>query len=419
MLPLIGVLIVILTVIAIVKRYETRLVLFTAGLLMCVAALKPMAALAQFQASMTNAGLISSILSVMGFAYVMKLTQCDQHLVHLVAGAVTRFRVLLIPATTLATFFINIALSSAAGCAAAVGAILIPVLMAAGVHPAVAAAAVLAGTFGSVLSPGNAHALMVAEMAQTDVVRVIGVAMPATVVTGLIGAITLAVYAYIRKEDRGYKSDILENREEFRVNFIKALVPVLPLVLLIVGSLPAFKDIGINVPSAMLIGTMVAVLVSRTSPVEVTKSFFDGMGKAYADVMGIIIAAGVFTAGLKEIGLIDLLLNNLTGAQSAVGAAATWGPMLVAVLSGSGDAATIAFNQAVTPHAANFGLTIENMGMLASLAGSLGRSMSPMAGACIIAAGIAKVNPLEVARRNMPGMIIASIVAFIMMGLAL
>jgi DcuC family C4-dicarboxylate transporter len=57
------------------------------------------------------------------------------------------------------------------------------------------------------------------------------------------------------------------------------------------------------------------------------------------------------------------------------------------------------------------------LGTLASLAGSLGRSMSPVAGAAIVVSGIAGVNPIEVAKRNAPGMILASIVAFVMMGL--
>lgn len=418
LLPIIGVLIILVTVYAIIKRYETRLVLFTAGLAMCLIALEPMAAFNQFQTSMTNAGLIKSILSVMGFAYVMKLTKCDQHLVHLVAGFITKFRPILIPLTVIATWIINIPLSSAAGCAAAVGAILIPVLMSAGVHPAVAAAAVLAGTFGSVLSPGNSHVVMVAEMSGLPEIQVIYTVAAATAVTGLIGAIVLTIMARIKKEDRGYEAEIVAQDNDFQVSIAKALVPIVPLVLLIVGSLPRFSEVGLSVATCMLIGTIVALLVTRSNPAEVTKAFFDGMGKAYGDVLGIIIAAGVFTAGLSAVGLIDLLLNSLTGAKSAIGAAATWGPFLVAILSGSGDAATIAFNQAVTPHAANFGLTIQSVGTLASLAGSLGRSMSPVAGACIVVAGIAKVSPMEVAKRNMPGMILASIVAFVMMGLA-
>ncbi|MBP2016954.1 DcuC family C4-dicarboxylate transporter [Symbiobacterium terraclitae] len=418
MLPWIGILIVLATIYAIIKRYETRLVLFTAGLLMATISLKPMAAFEQFTKSMTNAGLITAICSVMGFAYVMKLTKCDQHLVHLVAGGVTKLRAILIPASTMATFLINIALPSAAGCSAAVGAVLIPVMMAAGIHPAVAAAAVLAGTFGSVLSPGSAHIVMVSDMSGLSVVETIAVITAATVVAGLIGAIALAVYAFIRKEDRGYQPQDLGSGAEFKVNFLYAMVPVIPLVLLILGAtVPAMKDWGLTVAACMVIGTILALVVTRTSPAEVSKSFFDGMGKAYGDVIGIIIAAGVFAAGLGQIGLIDMLINAVTGVQGAVAAAGTWGPMLVAILSGSGDAATIAFNEAVTPHAATFGMEMAPLGTLASLAGSLGRSMSPVAGAAIVVSGIAGVNPIEVAKRNAPGMILASIVAFVMMGL--
>lgn len=416
LLPWIGGLIVVATIYAIVKRYETRLVLLTSGLLMALIALKPNMAFAQFQTSMTNAGLIAAILSVMGFAYVMKLTKSDQHLVQLVAGAVTKFPVGLIPAATMATFFINIALPSAAGVTAAVGAVLIPVMIAAGVNPAVAAAAVFAGSFGSVMSPGSSHIVMVSKMAKVAEIQTIQHISTPTIVAGLIGAFTLAIVAYLRKEDRGYKADVTMP-EGFKVNYLKAVVPLLPLIMLIAGTQPMFKSWNITVPTAMIVGTIVAIVVSRTSPTEVVKSFFDGMGKAYGDVMGIIIAAGVFTAGLKAVGLIDVLLSNLKGVEAAVGVAGTWGPFLIAVLSGSGDAATIAFNEAVTPHAAQFGLTIQELGNLASLAGSLGRTMSPVAGAAIVAAGIAGVSPVEVAKRNMPGMILASIVAFILMGL--
>lgn len=58
------------TIYALVKRYETRLVLFTAGLLMCLVTLDPMAALNQFAKSMTTGNLIQSICSAMGFAFL-------------------------------------------------------------------------------------------------------------------------------------------------------------------------------------------------------------------------------------------------------------------------------------------------------------------------------------------------------------
>ena len=62
---------VIATIYGLIKRYETRLVLFTAGLFLCCIAMKPMAALDQFAKSMANASLIMAICSSMGFAYVL------------------------------------------------------------------------------------------------------------------------------------------------------------------------------------------------------------------------------------------------------------------------------------------------------------------------------------------------------------
>jgi DcuC family C4-dicarboxylate transporter len=55
------------------------------------------------------------------------------------------------------------------------------------------------------------------------------------------------------------------------------------------------------------------------------------------------------------------------------------------------------------------------MGSMASLGSALGRTMSPITGATIICAGIAGVNPMEVAKRNAPGMVVAMIVAMLVL----
>ena len=46
------------------------------------------------------------------------------------------------------------------------------------------------------------------------------------------------------------------------------------------------------------------------------------------------------------------------------------------------------------------GMSQVQMGSMATLGGTLGRTMSPIAGAAIICAGLAKVNPIEVSKRN-------------------
>ena len=124
------------------------------------------------------------------------------------------------------------------------------------------------------------------------------------------------------------------------------------------------------------------------------------MGKGYADVLGIIIAAGVFAAGLRASGLIDVGIAALKESNEFARWGGSLGPWILGVLSGSGDAATLAFNEAVTPHAKDFGMTIEGLGGLAFLTGALGRTMSPLAGVTILVSGIAMVNPLDVVKRT-------------------
>ena len=55
------------------------------------------------------------------------------------------------------------------------------------------------------------------------------------------------------------------------------------------------------------------------------------------------------------------------------------------------------------------------MGSQAFLAGALGRSMSPVAGAAIVCAGLARVNPIEMSKRNAIPMIVAAIITMFIM----
>ncbi|RHF51132.1 C4-dicarboxylate transporter DcuC [Mitsuokella multacida] len=406
---LVGGLIVILTFVLIVKKYEARLVLFLAGLLMCLIGGLPGDVMKAFTKAMVNNSLVPTICTVMGFSYVMRLTTCDQHLVQSISGILKRGRAILVPISFFLTWWISLAIPSASGCSAAVGSILIPTLIAAGVHPAMAAATVLAGTWGSAISPGNAHNPFVADLAGTDMMTVIINETPASVIASIACVVVMTAYAVLRKEGAteerrlAYLKEIGEEggkEASFHVRPLLAIVPLVPLFLLILGS----KQVGllpeISVPLSMLIGVALGFLVTLQDAQEICRKFFEGMGNAYADVIGLIVCASVFTTGMTAIGLTGALTELMEGSQAAAAAAGTFGPFFIAVISGSGDAAAFAFNGAITPFAEQFGLSIMDLGSLAQIAGAMGRSMSPIAGAAIICAGLAKVNPIEVSKRN-------------------
>lgn len=143
-----GGIIVCLVIYALIKGYDARVTLIGAGILMACIGGAPMSPLNAFAKSMTNSGLIQAVCSVMGFAMVVRFTGCDKHLINAMASVISKVRFFLIPGVVICTYLVNIALPSAAGTAAAAGAIFIPLLMAAGVGPALAAAAVKCGTYG-------------------------------------------------------------------------------------------------------------------------------------------------------------------------------------------------------------------------------------------------------------------------------
>lgn len=118
---------------------------------------------------------------------------------------------------------------------------------------------------------------------------------------------------------------------------------------------------------------------------------------------------------LTSVGLIDALIQSMLNSAALAKYAAVFGPFILAVISGTGNAAAFAFNQAVTPHAQQFGMEIINMGSLATLGGVFGRTMSPIAGVTIVCASLAGANPMDVAKRNAPAMIISAIVALVML----
>ena len=216
------------------------------------------------------------------------------------------------------TFLINIALPSAAGCGAAVGAIMIPTLIGAGVHPVMAACAVLAGTWGSVFNPGSAHVPFIAKLGNTDVMTVIAGHTYASVVGAIVVAVLLTIIARVLKEDGSANPAVTEalKKDAFQVSFLKAIVPIVPLLLLVLGSKQVHLLPEVSVPAAMLIGVLLGFAVTFMKADEISKQFFDGMGSAYGNVIGIIIAAAVFTKGMELIGLTGALITAMKSSEA-------------------------------------------------------------------------------------------------------
>lgn len=384
--------VIVFTVWALVKRLETRLVLIIAGLVLCFAAGEPMKAFQAFVKGMTNVTLVPAICAAMGFAAAVTAAKCDEHLVALMSAPLKKLGGLLIPAATLITFGINIAIMSAA--------------------------AVGGGTMcGLLLNPGCAHDIYVAEMAKMDLMAFIGWALP--YIVSLVVAATLVNSALAVFHWRDHKAgaeaaaagiESADAAPAVKVNILKAFAPLVPLVILIAAAV-WFPKAGVDVVVAMICGIAYIALVTLMNPGELSKAFFKGMGTGYAQVIGLIVAAGVFSTGLQASGAVAAFIDALKHSNELARWGAAIGPFLMALGTGSGEAAIWAFNQAVTPSAASFGMEPHSLGLLAILAGQFGRTASPLAGAIIIVAGMAAADPMSVAKRLVPGMVVAVILS--------
>lgn len=414
----IGALIVFGAFYAIIRHYDTKLVLLGSGALMAILSGNLPTAVDAFIKSMVHDSLVPIICTVMGFAYVMKITKCDLHLVKWILGGVKQGSVLLIPAAVLITALLANALPSASGASAAVGSILIPALIRAGVHPAIAGSTIVAGVWGGSLTPGSTQHNIVAKMADVDIMTLIGGVTTAVVAGIIITAIGITAVAIWRKEHSGYVLPLREGEHsesadldaaDFKLNYLKALLPLVPLTVLILSSKQLHVLPYIPVPHAMLLGSVFGLAAEWRKAANVSNAFFDGMGHAFSGIIGIVIAAAVFTTGMQLIGLTTALVEVMKHSEYIARFAAAFGPFIIALLSGSGDAAILAFNTSVTPYAEHFGFTILDMGTTATLGGVIGRSLSPVSGCAIVCAQLAGVSTMELTKRNLLGLISAAI----------
>ena len=351
--------VVILTLAALIRRYDTKLVLLIAGLAMCCLSMNPMAAFQQFDKSMTNSALIISICSSMGFAACVTMTKCDLHLVSLLTKPLNKLGILLLPCCMIVTGIASVAIGSLAGLCAAIG--------------------------------------------------------PTTLILSALSIVFVMIVCLLFKDYRkeGFGSTGVHPGEDIqkklpdlpeKPNLLMAFAPLLPVVLLFVISL-CFPGVKMSVATAMLMGLIYVMIVTRLNPQQLCSKFFDGMGSGYGSILGLIIAAGVFAAGLKSCGLISLFIDYLKNSSDVAKLGASFGPYLLGIITGSGNAAAFAFNESVTPHALEFGMKIEDLGFIACVSATLGRVSSPLAAGVILIAGIAGASPLDVVKRSIPVML--------------
>jgi len=410
--------IIALAVRAIYKGLDVRLALMLAAFALAGMAgdLRPV--VRKFLATFSDEKFVIPICSAMGFAYVLKLTLCDRHLVHLLTKPLRKARLLLIPGVVLVGFLVNIPVISQTSTAVCIGAVVVPLMRAAGMSPLTIGSTILLGASigGELLNPGAPELNTVAENQKVDPRDVV----PA--ITRLVFyhlALATAIFWWLAvRYERQVKSAIEEPElpsDDFRVNYLRAFVPIVPLILLFITGPPlnlfrvpldwvadekAKAAYGTRlIGLAMLVGVLAAALSAPRLATQVPKAFFEGAGYAFTNVVSLIVTANCFGVAIEQIGLDQWMGKLIKAVPDLLLPIAGGVPLAFAALSGSGMASTQSLYGFFVKPAEEVGMDRLDLGAVVSIGAAAGRTMSPVAAVTLMCSTMTRVSPFALARR--------------------
>jgi DcuC family C4-dicarboxylate transporter len=197
---------------------------------------------------------------------------------------------------------------------------------------------------------------------------------------------------------------------------LRALVPLLPLVLLFLAGPPlnvidvaarwlvepgksdAYYETRL-IGFAMLVGVLAAAMAHPAKVRGVPKAFFEGAGYAFAEVISLIVVASCFGKAVEQIGLAALIGKGIQQVPELLLPAAAFVPLGFAALSGSGMAATQSLYGFFVGPSEQLGADPKDVGAVVSVGAAAGRTMSPVAAVALMSAKLSGTNSFQLARR--------------------
>ena len=362
------------------------------------------------------AGIGLIIMASAGFSEYMDHIGATRAMVRLCVKPLTYFKA---PYALLAAGYVlgqilHIAIPSAAGLAMLLLVTLFPLMVSIGVSkPAAAAMIGLSGFMD--LGPAVGTANLAAKTAGIPT-AVYFVKHQIPVAIGVMLVVTLLVYFTARYFDRkaGHlvaPQEIAPQGDNAKDNApaFYALIPLLPIALIVIFSPLMVAHIAMDVVTAMVIGACVGLvceLIVKRDVQAVFKGFqayFAGVGNAFTSIVSLLVCADVFAQGLQVLGTVNTLIGLTQEAGfgfNAMSVAMTLMVCVTGVITGSGVAAFFAFNGLAPTIAAKYGVSAVTMILPMQLMAGMGRSISPVAGVIIAVSKTAGCSPFEIVRRT-------------------
>lgn len=368
---------------------------------------------ATFSSNVGKLGL--NIMSVGAFAKYMDKIGASRALVRLTIKPLMALKspYLVMSGTWIVGMLIGLCINSASGLAMLLMVTMFPILLGLGVSRLSATAAV-ATTLCFDWSPSDTGTILSAETAGVDPVFYwshyqVPIVAVAFVVVGVLHYLT---QKYMDKRD-GHVVKPMEVEkiadEADSAPLWYAVLPVIPLALILSFSSLWITTIKMNIVMAMFIGLTVGVCCEyarRRDGKRVLgdiQTFFDGLGMQMANVITLVVAGQTFAKGLVSMGAINTLIDGSKGLG--------FGPMAMmlvmvaiiacsAVVMGSGNAPFFAFAALTPAVAAHTGLHPVLMLLPMHFAASIMRSCSPITAVIVVSSGMGEVSSFDLVKRT-------------------
>ncbi|EGO7659865.1 TPA: C4-dicarboxylate transporter DcuC [Enterococcus faecalis] len=367
-------------------------------------------------AQVSSAGIVIMIL--FGYSGYMNAIGANQMAVNFLVKPLMKIKrkSLFVPVVFLIGNLMSLVVPSASSLAIILMSILYPMLASMGIS-SLTAAGVIAMTATIMPTPLGADNVIAANTLGYDVLNYVVWNAKISLPSLLIIAVAQYIWqkycdkkegeaAYVSLNEEG-----LSKQKEFDVPKFYAILPILPLLLIVgVGIAGMFvKGITMDIFVLTFISFFIAVLVetlrlkSFKKVQDTAVEMFKGMGQGFSQVVMLVVGGSLFTSAIQTLGIIDSIMASVEASSSAgivttlIFSGAT---TLFGILSGGGLAMFYAVIELIPGIAEKAGIDGILISLPMQMIANLTRTISPVAAVVMIVASTVGVSPIRILKRT-------------------
>lgn len=367
-------------------------------------------------AQVSSAGIVIMIL--FGYSGYMNAIGANQMAVNFLVKPLMKIKrkSLFVPVVFLIGNLMSLVVPSASSLAIILMSILYPMLASMGIS-SLTAAGVIAMTATIMPTPLGADNVIAANTLGYDVLNYVvwnaKISLPSLLIIA-VAQYFWQKYCDKKEGEAAYVSlneEGLSKQKEFDVPKFYAILPILPLLLIVgVGIAGMFiKGITMDIFVLTFISFFIAVLVetlrlkSFKKVQDTAVEMFKGMGQGFSQVVMLVVGGSLFTSAIQTLGIIDSIMASVE-ASSSVGIVTTLifsgATTLFGILSGGGLAMFYAVIELIPGIAEKAGIDGILISLPMQMIANLTRTISPVAAVVMIVASTVGVSPIRILKRT-------------------